>query len=118
MASLLAGKVAVVTGGASGIGRAVCKKFAEQGAKVVVVDVQKDAAQKTALELGGGHSAFACDVSKVHFFKDVMNCEILQSDQVNALKDYALSQHKEVTVVVHCAGITQVSITVFYFRQR
>ena len=65
MTSLLAGKIAVITGGASGIGRAVCKKFAEQGAKVVVADLQQEAAQKTANELGSGHFAFAVDVSKV-----------------------------------------------------
>jgi NAD(P)-dependent dehydrogenase (short-subunit alcohol dehydrogenase family) len=49
----LAGKVAVVTGGASGIGRALCRRFATEGASVVVADVDAPGAAAVAQEIGG-----------------------------------------------------------------
>ena len=60
-------KVALITGGASGIGRESCLLFAREGAKVVVVDLKKEAADATADEIrkaGGEGSGFAADVSK------------------------------------------------------
>lgn len=58
----LTNKTVVVTGGASGIGRALCERFAKEGARVVVADLVEGAAQATATEIGG--FAVACDVSK------------------------------------------------------
>jgi len=58
----LANKVALITGGGSGIGQAACRRFAQEGAKVVVVDLKREAAEATATEIGG--AAFAADVSK------------------------------------------------------
>jgi NAD(P)-dependent dehydrogenase (short-subunit alcohol dehydrogenase family) len=49
----LAGKVAVVTGGASGIGRAMCRRFAAEGASVVVADVDAPGAAAVAQDIGG-----------------------------------------------------------------
>jgi 3-oxoacyl-[acyl-carrier protein] reductase len=57
----LQGKVAVVTGGGSGIGEAICLRFAREGVKVAVLDVDEQAAGLTA-ELAGGHAVHA-DVS-------------------------------------------------------
>lgn len=57
----LAGKHVVVTGGSSGIGRALCRRFAAEGARqIVVADIQAEAAAEVAKEIGG--LAIACDV--------------------------------------------------------
>ena len=45
--------VAVVTGGANGIGRALCRRIAADGAKVVIADIEQDAANKVAEEING-----------------------------------------------------------------
>jgi NAD(P)-dependent dehydrogenase (short-subunit alcohol dehydrogenase family) len=60
----LENKVALITGGGSGIGKASCVAFAREGAKVVVVDLRKETAEMTAHEIGGNAHAFAADISK------------------------------------------------------
>jgi NAD(P)-dependent dehydrogenase (short-subunit alcohol dehydrogenase family) len=60
-------KVALITGGGSGIGKASCLLFAREGARIVVVDLKKETAEATATEIrdaGGDARAFAADVSK------------------------------------------------------
>lgn len=62
----LEGKVVIVTGGAGGIGSAICRRFAESGAKVAVFDVNMDAAIAVAASLadaGGKATAFAVDLT-------------------------------------------------------
>lgn len=59
-------RVALVTGAASGIGRATAERLAVEGARVVALDVQKDALEQTVAGLraaGGESEAFVCDVS-------------------------------------------------------
>jgi NAD(P)-dependent dehydrogenase (short-subunit alcohol dehydrogenase family) len=56
----MSGRLVVVTGGASGIGAACCRRFAQQGARVVVADRNVDAARQLAAEIGG--HALALDV--------------------------------------------------------
>ena len=59
----LTGKVVVVTGGGNGIGRALCRRFAAEGAKAIVVaDMNAATAKQVADEIGG--SAITCDVSR------------------------------------------------------
>jgi NAD(P)-dependent dehydrogenase (short-subunit alcohol dehydrogenase family) len=59
----LAGKIALVTGGASGIGGAVAEAYAAKGAQVAIVDLNAESAQRQADAVGQGTRAFACDVS-------------------------------------------------------
>uniref|UniRef100_A0A0K0DUI4 (3R)-3-hydroxyacyl-CoA dehydrogenase n=1 Tax=Strongyloides stercoralis TaxID=6248 RepID=A0A0K0DUI4_STRER len=94
ISNLLVGRVAVVTGGANGIGKAICSKLVEHGAKVCVVDLKKENAIETAKLLGEGNFAFGCDVSK--------------SIEIEGLKNFVSNDIKKVPqIVVNCAGITQ-----------
>ena len=79
----LTGRVAVVTGGASGIGRAVVYRLAQEGAHVVILDINRDGAEAIAADLaaryGQGRSlAVACDVSDeeqvIHAFRQATLC--------------------------------------------
>ncbi len=54
-------KVAIVTGGGGGIGGATCRRFAEEGTKVAVFDIDLAAAERVASEIGG--KAFSCDIT-------------------------------------------------------
>lgn len=63
MADRLAGKVCIVTGAGSGIGRATAIRFAEEGARVTCVDVNREAVEETARSLGDAAVAVAADVS-------------------------------------------------------
>ena len=63
MSMRLEGRVALVTGGGSGIGRAIALRFAEEGARVVVNDIHKDTAERTAGEIGSAARAIAADVA-------------------------------------------------------
>ena len=60
----LDGKACVVTGAGSGIGRATAQKLAEEGGRVVCVDIDGDAVQETASDIGGDAVAVAADVSQ------------------------------------------------------
>src|SRR5258706_9279271 len=61
MAGLLDGRIALITGAGSGIGEGIAKAMAQAGARIVAVDVNAEAAARTARALGG--KGYACDVS-------------------------------------------------------
>src|SRR5438876_11342260 len=56
-------RIALVTGGGSGIGRAIALRFAQEGARVIVNDLSKDAAERVSEEAGGTGLAIQADVS-------------------------------------------------------
>jgi NAD(P)-dependent dehydrogenase (short-subunit alcohol dehydrogenase family) len=90
----LAGRVAVVTGAASGIGRALARAFAEREMRVVLADLQADALDPVAAELrdaGAEVVAVATDVAV--------------ADQVSALAEQAQEAFGRVHVVCHNAGV-------------
>jgi NAD(P)-dependent dehydrogenase (short-subunit alcohol dehydrogenase family) len=85
----------VVTGGASGIGRAVAERFASNGACVRVLDIDEHAAKKVAREIasGGGNAiAYRCDVSRGDSVKTVFN-EVFQEGHVHILVNNAGISH-------------------------
>jgi NAD(P)-dependent dehydrogenase (short-subunit alcohol dehydrogenase family) len=90
----LAGRVAVVTGGASGIGRAMGERFAAEGMHVVLGDVEAPALDATVAELRGR----GLDVTGV-------TTDVADYDSVVALRDAALSAHGGVHVLCNNAGV-------------
>ncbi|OSQ41853.1 GolD/DthD family dehydrogenase [Thalassospira sp. MCCC 1A01428] len=69
----LAGKTAIVTGAASGIGAAIAEAYAAQGARVALLDMNVEAATKKAEALGNGAMAFACNVTDATSINDAVN---------------------------------------------
>lgn len=68
----LDGKVAIITGAAQGMGASHVRKFVEEGAKVVITDINTDAAETLAQELGENALALKLDVSKADQWKEVV----------------------------------------------
>ena len=72
-------KVAVVTGGASGIGRAICKLFSSEGARVVIADINSEGGLETSdlIEANGGNALFVkTDVSQENQVKNLVNTAV------------------------------------------
>jgi 3-oxoacyl-[acyl-carrier protein] reductase len=67
------GKVAVVTGGGAGIGKAIALRLAAEGAKIVVADIVEDAAKAVAAEIGNGSIGIRCDVTNAEDAKTLID---------------------------------------------
>ncbi|MGD9998496.1 MAG: glucose 1-dehydrogenase [Ilumatobacteraceae bacterium] len=91
MTGRLSGKVAVVTGGASGIGEATVRRFAAEGASVVVADLQRDLGAAVAADVGAAARFIATDVTR--------------EDDVAAAIDLAVSEFGTLDVMFNNAGI-------------
>jgi NAD(P)-dependent dehydrogenase (short-subunit alcohol dehydrogenase family) len=93
----LTGKVAIVTGSARGIGRAIAIGFAEQGADLIIADILFPQAEKVAEEiksLGRKTKAIKVDMAKL--------------DEIQQLVKETLNHFKKIDVLVNCAGIAKV----------
>lgn len=83
-------KVAIITGGGSGLGEAIALKFAAQGAQVVILDINQEKANSVAKQIGKSAIAFSCDVSSY--------------EQVDEAVKKSISLFGKIDVVVNNAG--------------
>jgi 3-oxoacyl-[acyl-carrier protein] reductase len=86
---VLDGKVAIVTGSARGIGRATAELLSEQGAKVLINDLDGDVAEQTASEISGDTSVFSGDLTKEGVCDDLVKQVIDDFGQVDILVNNA-----------------------------
>ena len=86
----LKNKTAIITGAASGFGKGIAKKFTEEGAKVLMVDINSKLLKKVSRDLTQDY--FVADVSKNIDFKSLLN--------------YAKKKYKNIDIVVNNAGVT------------
>src|SRR5712671_2275452 len=91
MGQELSGKVAIVTGGASGIGRATAELFVEEGAKVVIADIAHEQGEELAATLGEAAAFKRTDVA--------------DADEVQDLVDFAVGHFGGLHVMFNNAGV-------------
>jgi len=96
------GRVAVVTGGASGVGRALARAFLGEGMKVVLADVEQPALQKTADELGAAGGEITGIVT-----------DVSDADSVFALADQVFATHGACHLLCNNAGVSVANLPVW-----
>ena len=89
----LEGKVAVITGAASGIGAATAKTYVDHGARVVLGDIQDEAGKSMAAALGDSTHAI------------YRHCNVTEEADVQGLVEAAVSEFDQIDVIFNCAGI-------------
>ncbi|KAH9329232.1 hypothetical protein KI387_001340, partial [Taxus chinensis] len=87
----LEGKVALITGASSGIGKATATEFVRHGAKVVVADVNDELGKAAAGQLGSS--------------ADFVHCDVRQESQVSDAVDYTVSKHGQLDIMYSNAGV-------------
>jgi len=95
----LSGRVAVVTGGAQGFGRAISERFVDSGARVAIWDLDQVYAQRTANELGAGSKSYGLDVSDF--------------PSVEKARDATLKDFGKIDILVNNAGVAGTNATVW-----
>lgn len=90
----LSGRVAVVTGGASGIGFGMARAFAAEGMKLVLADVEAEPLERATAELASGGAEAIGEV-----------CDVSKAEALHALRDRTLSQYGAVHVLCNNAGV-------------
>lgn len=87
----LSKKIALITGGANGIGESISEAFASKGVTVAIADMQLETAQELASSLGNNSSAHKCDVSS--------------PESIDKVVKEVVKQHGTIDILVNCAGI-------------
>jgi len=93
--SLLSGQTAVITGGGQGLGFAIAQRFAAEGARVVLGDVNLEGTEVAAKQLGGADVAVA------------VQCDVTQAADVDTLTRTAVERFGGLDIMVNNAGITR-----------
>ncbi|MBA0548148.1 hypothetical protein Golob_019263 [Gossypium lobatum] len=89
----LAGKVAIVTGGASGIGEATARLFAEHGARMIIIaDIQDQLGQQVATSIGSHNCTY-------------IRCDVTDENQVKALVESSIQKYGQLDIMFSNAGI-------------
>ena len=82
-------KVAIVTGGAGGIGLAICERYATEGARVIIADIDETAARNRAESLGGSAMGLHLDVTDERSVKDLVDAVIGEFGGIDVLVNNA-----------------------------
>lgn len=90
----LSGKRALVTGGGSGLGRAICRGFAEIGAKIAVADISFESADETVAMLRGGQSEVCSE-----------KLDVSNKSEVERVVASVRQRWGEIDILVNCAGV-------------
>ncbi len=85
-------RVAVITGGATGIGAAIGKKLASEGAKVILCDIDSKQGEKTATSISGA---------------EFVTLDISKENAINEAVDEIIKNHSRVDILVNNAGVTR-----------
>ncbi|WP_438960027.1 SDR family oxidoreductase [Nereida sp.] len=88
----LAGKTAIVTGGASGFGAGIVRKFVAEGARVMIADLNTDLARETAEQIGGN--------------VEVIHCNVANYASVQAMVEAAQAVFGRIDILINNAGTT------------
>ncbi len=83
-------KVSVITGAASGFGKGIAKRFSEEGAKLILVDINKDLLENVSKDLG----------------HDFLHIDVGNSNDMQNLSEYVLNKYGTIDIMVNNAGIT------------
>lgn len=93
MSGRLAGKAAIVTGAAAGVGRAVATRFAQEGAQLMLLDLDADGVEATAAELGDGVAWARADVADPAAVRNAVQATVARFGRLDILSHNAGLDH-------------------------
>ena len=83
-------KISIITGAASGFGKGIAKKFSEEGAKLILADINKDELEKVSNDLN----------------QDFLQVDVASSKSMQELSAYVIKKYETIDIMVNNAGIT------------
>lgn len=97
MASSMLGRTAVISGGARGIGRAIAERFARNGAKIILLDLDQEAVKQTAEEIAEASGSDTLGIG----------CDVANRDSVEAAIEAGNARYGSIDILVNNAGVTR-----------